>query len=274
MELQSKFLTLILLVFISFFAGIVDSIAGGGGLITLPSLLFFGISPTFALGTSKFIGACSGIVATINFSRSKLIFWRLFFITIPFSLLGGFVGSKTILFFDPEIIQTLIFILLPLVFVACFKKTKKFNENFLAKIEKTDKISKELIFLVFSIGFYDGFFGPGAGTLLALGMHRLLCLDLVSASALAKPFNVVSTVVSLAVFAFYDKILWKLAIIMAAASMLGSNIGSYLVIHRGKTFVKKTLLFVCVFLFLSLAIRINPNYLISKFLYYRDFLLK
>lgn len=251
MELQSYFLTLIL---ISFFAGIIDSIAGGGGLMTLPALLFFGVSPPFALGVSKFVGTCSGIVATINFSRSKLIFWRLFFVAIPFTLLGSFLGSKTILFFNPEIIQILIFIFLPPVFFVYFKKTKK--DNHLTKTNKTNKISKELIFLVFSIGFYDGFFGPGAGTLLSLGIHRLLRLDLVSSTALAKPFNVVSSAVSLAVFAFYGIIVWKLAIIMAIASMLGSYIGSGLAINHGKTFVKKILFFACFFLFVSLAVRI------------------
>lgn len=263
MELNLNLFTLILLILTSFLAGIIDSIAGGGGLITLPALLFFGISPSFALGTSKFIGTCGGVIATINFSRSKLIVWRLFLISIPFTLFGGFLGSKAILFFNPEIIQSLIFVFLPLVFIAYFKKTKVII--FESCSAKTRKTNIELILLAFCIGFYDGFFGPGAGTFLTLGFHHLLCLDFVSATALAKPFNVVSSIVSLVVFAFYDKILWKLAVVMALASMSGSYIGSYLAITRGKVFVKKILLFACIFLFLSLAGRINVKYLVPNF---------
>jgi uncharacterized membrane protein YfcA len=105
------------------------------------------------------------------------------------------------------------------------------------------------------MGFYDGFFGPGAGTFLATGAHHFLGLNLVHATALAKPFNWISNIVSLVIFMINGKVLWSLAIPMAVTNMLGSWTGSHLAIKQGAKFVRKALLLVFSLLFISLTLR-------------------
>lgn len=95
-------LTVSLLCIVTFIAGLIDSIAGGGGLLRLPAVLIAGFSPQQALGTNKFVGAIGTGAAMLNFARKGLILWKLAFIGIPCALLGSAAGSKCILAFDPQ----------------------------------------------------------------------------------------------------------------------------------------------------------------------------
>ncbi len=243
-----------LLIGIAFFAGAVDSIAGGGGLITLPSLLFAGVPPALALGTNKFLGTCGGIVAVFNFARKKLINWRLFFGAVWLTLLGGFLGSRAILLFDPESIQVLILLCLPFAVGSLFLKPVGHQ------VAKVAHEKPKTGLLALGMGFYDGFFGPGTGTFLTVGLHHVLGFNLVHATALAKPFNVVSSLAALVIFVFYGKVLWSLAIPLAIASMLGNWAGSHLAMKQGALLVRRALLGVCILLFVSLAIRLSLVY--------------
>jgi uncharacterized membrane protein YfcA len=243
-----------ILIVIAFFAGAVDSIAGGGGLITLPALLFAGVPPQFSLGTNKFTGACGALISTFNFARRKLIDWRIFFWGAGFTLLGGFVGSKVILWFDPKMVQILILLFLPVAAASLFLKQSQKD------IMKIDYRGPKAGVLALGLGFYDGFFGPGTGTFLTIGFHHVLGLNLVHAIALAKPFNLISSLIALSVFCFYGRIMWAIAIPMAIANMLGSWAGSQLAMRQGALLVRRALLGVCILLFVSLAIRLSLVY--------------
>ena len=238
-----------LLIGISFFAGVVDSIAGGGGLITLPALLLAGIPPTFAFGTTKFFAACGSFISVLNFARTKLINWRLLGFGIGFTLLGGFLGSRAILLFKPEIIQVLILIFLPIAAASLFFKKEDHRAHPVSHEKKKTGI------LALGMGFYDGFFGPGTGAFLTLGFYHLLGLNLVHATALAKPFNLISNLAALSIFWFYGKVIWSIAIPMAIASMLGNWAGSQLAISQGALLVRKALVGVCLLLFVSLGLK-------------------
>lgn len=242
------------LIGIAFFAGAVDSIAGGGGLLTLPALLFAGVPPAMALGTSKFGGVCGVLAATLNFAHKKLIYWRLFFWGAGFTLLGGFLGSKMILWFEPEIIQIFILIFLPVAAASLFLRKQQKDT-----IEIYHRDPKAGV-LALGLGFYDGFFGPGTGTFLTVGFHHVLGLNLVHATALAKPFNLISGMTALGVFCFYDKVIWAIAIPMAFASILGNWAGSQLAVRQGALLVRRALIGVCILLFVSLAIRLSLVY--------------
>lgn len=106
-------LTVSLLCIVTFIAGLIDSIAGGGGLLRLPALLIAGVSPQQALGTNKFTGAIGTGAAMLNFARKGLILWKLAFIGIPCALLGSAAGSKCILAFDPQTAGKILIALLP-----------------------------------------------------------------------------------------------------------------------------------------------------------------
>lgn len=246
-KLETEYLGL--LIGISFFAGAIDSIAGGGGLITLPVLLLVGISPVFAFGTTKFFAACGSFISVLNFARKKLINWRLLSFGIGFTLIGGFLGSRAILLFKPEIVQVLILVLLPLAATSLFWKKEDHPAH------KVRHKKKKTGLLALGMGFYDGFFGPGTGTFLTLGFYHLLGLNLVHATALAKPFNLISNLAALLIFCFYGKVIWAIAVPMALANMLGNWAGSQLAISGGALLVRKALFGVCVLLFVSLGLK-------------------
>ncbi|MEI6790140.1 MAG: TSUP family transporter [Myxococcaceae bacterium] len=238
-----------LLIGVSFVAGVVDSIAGGGGLITLPALLFAGVPPTSALGTTKFFSACGSSVSVLNFARKKLITWKLLGFGICFTLLGGFLGSRLILLFKPEVVQVLILIFLPLAAASLFWKRQDHPAHQVRHEKKKTGI------LALGMGLYDGFFGPGTGAFLTLGFYHVLGLNLLHASALSKPFNLISNLAALSIFCFYGKVIWGIAIPMAFANMLGNWAGSQLAISQGALLVRKALLGVCVLLFVSLGLK-------------------
>ncbi len=238
-----------LLVGISFLAGLVDSIAGGGGLLTFPALLFSGISPTQAIGTSKFFSTCGVSVAVANYASKKLIPWDLVRAGAVPSAAGALLGAYAILQLDSALISIIVLILLPIAGLTLFLKPKDHREVHVSHA------STKAAGLAGLMGFYDGFFGPGTGTFLATGAHHFLGLNLLHATALAKPFNWISNTVSLVMFLINDKVLWGLAIPMAVTNMAGSWAGSHLAVKQGVKFVRKALILVFTLLFVSLAFR-------------------
>lgn len=241
-----------------FIAGFVDSIAGGGGLIGIPVFLLTGISPDYALGTNK-LAACLGTSCSlITYSQKGYVLWRLSAIGVPAALLGGFLGSKAILYFDVETIGKMIVILLPLaIFITLAPK----------KISNTDRevSKKRKLFLTplvcFMLGFYDGFLGPGTGSFFILAFHYFLGLGLVKASATSKIFNLATGISSFVAFALHGKVLYFVGIPLAFSNIAGNFLGSKMAINIGEKFVRKNLIFTLTLLFITLLWKL----IISKF---------
>ena len=128
-------LTVSLLCIVTFIAGLIDSIAGGGGLLRLPALLIAGVSPQQALGTNKFTGAIGTGAAMLNFARKGLILWKLAFIGIPCALLGSAAGSKCILAFDPQTAGKILIALLPVAAMITLipRRSKSCKDSFTSK---------------------------------------------------------------------------------------------------------------------------------------------
>ncbi|MEI6805220.1 MAG: TSUP family transporter [Myxococcaceae bacterium] len=243
-----------LLIGVAFVAGVIDSIAGGGGLLTLPAFLFAGVPPVLALGTNKFVGTCGTLVAVLNFARKKLINWKILTFGAGFTVAGGLLGSRAILLCDPAVIQVVVLVCLPLAAGSLFLKKPDLAP------EKIRYAKQKTGFLALGMGFYDGFFGPGTGTFLVVGLHHVLGLNLVHATALAKPFNLISSISALIMFGFYGKVIWSLALPLAACSMLGNWAGSHLAMKQGAFLVRRALISVCILLFVSLAIKLSLVY--------------
>jgi len=244
---------------VSFVAGFVDSIAGGGGLITIPSLLLAGIPSQFALGSNKFSSCLGTAIAVWNFARKNLIIWPLVAIGIGFTFVGGVIGSRAILAFDESAAQVIILSLLPFAALTLFwRRNKSSSSESLDLSLKAVAIPTTLLCL--GIGFYDGFFGPGTGTFLALGFFTFIRVDLLRSTALAKVFNFISNLGALAVFLFNQKVLFALAIPMAIANMCGNYVGSHLAIKKGENLIRVVILLVLALLLLTLIIKIsNPT---------------
>lgn len=234
----------IILSAVSFLAGFVDSIAGGGGIILLPSLLLAGIPPQIALGTNKFAASIGTGTALINFILKKKVVWGIAVSGIAFSLLGSFIGTKTILLFNSETTGRIIIFLLPLaMLVTLIPQKERAAVSEPSKFDLTVKIPAVCL----ATGFYDGFFGPGTGSFLIIAFYIFTGIGLVRASATSKVFNLASNLGALAIFALDGKVIYMLGIPLAVANILGNYLGSSLAIKKGANIIK-------FFLLLSLSI--------------------
>ncbi|MES2503515.1 MAG: TSUP family transporter [Myxococcota bacterium] len=233
----------------AFVAGLVDSIAGGGGLLSFPAMLFAGMPPVQAIGTSKFFSTCGLCVSTANYARKRMISWRFIRTGAVFAVIGSLLGSLTVLSIDNDWLRTLVLIFLPFAALSLLIRPD-------GKMERVIQHEKpKTIALATGMSFYDGFFGPGTGSFLAIGAHKLLGLNLLQATALAKPFNLISNVVALIIFGAFGKVVWPVAIPMAICNMIGSWSGSHLAMRQGSALVRKALLCVFAVLFISLALK-------------------
>ncbi len=250
--LPVSLLSLAFLVGMAFTAGFVDSIAGGGGLIALPATLLVGIPPHACLGTNKFMSSFGTTAACINYARSGAVVWRVVLIGIGFSLLGASLGAKAVLFIDNSILGKVMLVLLPIAAASTFMPIRK---------ELAGREIPPLLLYIctplvcLAIGFYDGFFGPGTGSFLLLGLHFALGMNLVAASATAKPFNLASNVASMVVFIVNGQVLYLVAIPMAVANIAGNILGSRMALKKGSGVVRKMLIVSLALLFATLVWR-------------------
>ncbi len=225
-------------------AGFVDSIAGGGGLLTIPALLWAGLSPAHALATNK-VQACFGSgSASWQFIQAKHTDPRDFILSIVACGLGAALGAIAINRLDPSWLQTLIPVLL--LAAAGFFIFAPATPHANARPRLTEQSYAVLVAPV--IGFYDGFFGPGTGSFLVLSLVILVGMEMGQATARTKVLNFSSNVASFAIFAFGGQILWGLGLIMAAGQAIGARIGSRLVVVKGASVVRPFLVVISLLL--------------------------
>jgi len=223
-----------------FLAGFVDSIAGGGGIITVPVLMASGMPPHVALATNKLQSTFGSFTASMNFLRKGLFSLKDVYLGVIFTFIGAAIGTKTILLLDAGILNKIIPFMLILIFLYTL-----FNPK-LGTIDKKGRFTKPVFFLIFGIllGFYDGFFGPGTGTFWTIALVALLGLNLKKATATTKIMNFTSNVVSLGVFLFSGNVLFFIGILMGFGQIVGAFVGSSIVVKKDVTFIRGFFLFV------------------------------
>jgi uncharacterized protein len=246
-------LIVLLLCLMSFIAGFIDSIAGGGGLILLPSLLIAGLPPQAALGTNKFASIFGTSAALGNFMKSGKVIWRVAFLGLGFSLLGSVIGTKAILLLDPQTTAKIIIMLLPVTAIVTFLPKRQL------KTSSAEFSIRELYayipLLCLVIGFYDGFYGPGTGTFLIFGFYVFLGMHLINASAISKVFNLASNIGAFFTFLMAGKVLFGIGIPIAAANVVGGYLGSIVAIRQGQKLIKGFVLAVFMILLMTLIFR-------------------
>jgi len=226
---------LIFLIVAGFVAAFVDSVVGGGGLISLPALLFVGLPPTVALGTNKLASTFSSMTSSLTFLLSGKINIKLVSILFPLSIVGSALGSYTITLIPSSFLKPLVVVMLILVMVySLIKKNWGRQSTYKGFIPKTAVFA---VIFAFAIGYYDGFFGPGTGSFLIFCM-LLIGFDYVSAAGNAKVLNFGSNIASLLTFALLDSVNFSYGIPMGIAMVAGALIGSKLAIRKGTSFVK------------------------------------
>jgi len=240
-----KVLTITLLTFI---AGFVDSIAGGGGLISLPSYLLVGLSPHTALGTNKFSSTIGTFTATVRFIKNRQIHLRTAVTAALAALAGSFCGARLALAFDEKFLKWMLVVLLP--FIALFILTRKNfgEENRVSSISARKQVALAAT-IGFVIGAYDGFFGPGTGSFLILGFTGILGLDLATAAGNTKIVNLASNVAAIITFLFGRAVVFALGVPAAVGGILGNWLGSGLAIKNGARVIKPMFVAVLTLLF-------------------------
>ncbi|WP_022666849.1 TSUP family transporter [Desulfospira joergensenii] len=243
----------ILLFFTGLCAGFVDSIAGGGGLISLPVLLSVGLPPQMALGTNKLQGSFGTLSAAWNFIRTGIVKLDESIHGIVFTFMGAVLGAWSIQQIQAGFIRHIIPVMLLFVFFYTL-----FSKN-LGRAAGRPRMGRNLFFMVFGLGlgFYDGFFGPGTGSFWTGALLILLGLDMTKASGTTRIMNFVSNIVALSVFIIGRNVLYSAGLTMAAGQIVGARIGSGMAIKRGAAFIRPIFLTVVFFTIVRL---IYKNY--------------
>ncbi len=249
MELSLEIVAL--LFFVAGFAGFIDAAAGGGGLITIPALIFTGMSPVQALGTNKFQACFGSFSASLHFVRSGIVHPQHFIAMILSVAIASALGAYCVQLFDTQQLLTI----MPVVFIGIALYSffaKNLGES------TTDKRFSNAQFSMTAapgVGFYDGFFGPGTGTFFALAFVKLRGMDFVTATGHAKILNFTTNISSLIVFAWSGQVVWIAALCMAVGQIIGAKIGAKTVILKGAGFVRTVTVVVSIAISLSLLLK-------------------
>jgi uncharacterized membrane protein YfcA len=234
-----------------FSAGLVDSIAGGGGLITLPVLLGVGFPPHIALGTNKFQSSFGSFTASVHYIRNGAADLSDCKIGILYTLIGSALGAWSVQRINADALGYIIPFLLVGIVIYTVLSPK------VGELDKHAKLSRSAFYLIFGLllGFYDGFFGPGTGSFWAIAFVALLGFNLTKATGYTKVMNFTSNIVSLIMFAIGGYIVLWAGIIMAVGEILGARIGSGLAIKNGAKFIKP--IFVIIVILTAIKILYN-----------------
>ncbi|WP_332672155.1 sulfite exporter TauE/SafE family protein [Aromatoleum sp.] len=231
----------------AFFAGLVDAVVGGGGLIQIPTLFvaFPSAMPATLFGTNKLASIVGTASAAVQYARRVAIPWRIAFPGALAALAGSWFGARAVAYLSPEILRPLVLALLAVVAVYTFvRKDFGVGEDREQEVPRGAAIA---VAIGGGVGFYDGFFGPGTGSFLIFLLIRLLHMDFLRASVTAKIINVATNVAAIAFFAFNVELLWQAAAVMASCNLAGALVGSRLALRHGVRFVRKMFLgVVCV----------------------------
>lgn len=222
----------------AFSAGVIDSMAGGGGLIILPLLLALGIPPHVALGTNKLQGSFGTLTASLRYRNSGLVSFRSMLPAVLFTFIGALSGAALTRLVSTEILAWIVPFLLAGIFLFTL-----FSPD-LGEKESRNRI-KEGLFYIFAgliLGFYDGFFGPGTGSFWTIGFILMLGWNFKKATGSTKVVNFTSNIAALIFFLWAGQVHLKLGLTMAVFQIAGALTGSRLVIRGSVKLIKRVFL--------------------------------
>ncbi len=246
--------TLALVCPLVFLAGFVDSIAGGGGLISLPAYLAAGLPVHIAAGTNKFSMMLGTSMSVVRYSKSGNIKLKTALTAIAGAIPGAWIGTRLALFLEDKYLKGTLLVIIPLaaLFILFSGKLKK-NIPDQKPISRMKKILLSMgIGLV--LGCYDGLIGPGTGTFLILAFASLLQYSLLVSSGSAKIVNLASNCISALLFIISGNVWYALAFPAALCTVAGNALGSRLAIRNGERLIRPVMLVVLALLFLKIGI--------------------
>lgn len=238
------------LFFVAIAAGLIDTLAGGGGLIVLPALIISGIPPLQALGTNKLQGTMGTATATYMMFKNKRVTWQQVKYMMLSAFIGSVIGTLVIQFIDTQVLSFIIpAVLLFIGLYFLFSPTP-------SEEQRTPKITSKLYQrgVVPMIGAYDGMFGPGTGSFFALAGVSGKGMGLITATAEAKPLNFSTNIASLVVFLMAGQVVWAVGILMMSGQVLGAWLGSHCLMVVNPKYIKAIVVFMCFAMLLKYAV--------------------
>ncbi|MBQ7825304.1 MAG: TSUP family transporter [Clostridia bacterium] len=228
-------------------AGFVDSIAGGGGLISLPAYLISGLPVHTCIATNKLSSSMGTTVATAKYALSGYIDWHLGVFCAAASLIGASLGANIALLISESMFRILMLIILPLTALYVLRKKDLFSGENRRQLSFWHSVALSSV-IAFGLGLYDGFYGPGTGTFLILLLTRFAHMDLHRANGITKVINLSSNIASLAVYLINGQVLMLLGLCAGLFSILGNYLGSRCFTKKGAAIARPIILLVlCVF---------------------------
>jgi uncharacterized membrane protein YfcA len=218
----------------AFVAAVVDSIVGGGGLINVPVLLLFGLPVPTALGTNKVASLAGTATASVTYAAAGAIRWPIVAAGAVTAFAGALGGARTILALDPDSERVVVSVLLIVVSAIIVLRP---NLGVIARTPVQRSLWRSGA-IGLATGFYDGFFGPGAGAFMIFLFVVWLGLDFLAAAGVTRFVNFASNLGALVVFALAGTIEYRIGAVMAACAIAGSFTGSRLALARGARFVR------------------------------------
>ena len=222
----------------SLFAGFVDAIVGGGGLILVPALfgVFPGAAPATLLGTNKATGVWGTGWATWQFAKRVQLPWSALLPAATAALAGSFAGAWTVTLVSAGGLRKA----LPLILIGVLAYTLVRKDLGRSHAPRHAGRAQAAVAsaIGLGLGFYDGFFGPGTGSFFVFLFVRFLGYDFLNASASAKVLNTATNLAALALFAWKGHVWWQVAAVMAVANVIGSLLGTRLALQHGAGFVR------------------------------------
>ena len=230
----------IFLVVAGFISAFVDSTVGGGGLVSTPALLSLGMPVPYALGTNKVAASMGALTSVLSFWRAGKI-KKAALELMPLSFIGSAIGAYVVYLLPEELMKNIIVVMLVLVAVYTYRRKDWGDKSTVKELGVQALIGATV--MAFSLGFYDGFFGPGTGSFLIFGF-LFLGYDFVTAAGNAKALNFASGLGAILSFAVSGTIFWGHGLIMGVAMVAGAFFGSRMAIKKGASYVRPLYLLV------------------------------
>ena len=239
------------LFFVGVVAGFLDTLVGGGGLLAVPALLLSGIPPIYVLGTNKFQGSMGTGIATFLLFRKKKLDWNSVKSLMFASFIGSILGGVIIQFVDTQFLSFVIPIVL--VFIAIYFIISPKPKSTVGNSKPNKKFE---LFAVPVVGFYDGMFGPGAGSFFAMTGVMLKKLEIIQATILAKPLNFASNIAGFIVFFSFGHIAFLIGLLMMIGQMIGAFFGTHYLLKANPLIIR--------FLIVIISISMLIKYMLSQ----------
>lgn len=230
-----------LLFFVAVTAGLLDTLAGGGGLLTVPALILTGVPPLAALGTNKMQGCIGTATASCMMFKNKKVAWGSVKHLMLSAFIGAAIGTTTVQFIRTDMLSFIIPVVL--VCIATYFLISPTPAENPSNSKLKDWKYKNVI--VPCIGYYDGMFGPGTGSFFALSGISCQGHNLLTSTAIAKTLNFSTNVASLTVFLIAGHIVWKIGLTMMLGQAIGAWLGSHCLFKINPTYLRGIIVVMC-----------------------------